>query len=164
MRVTEGVSTVAWLFQINISNGGVPKRAVPTVMVHETGAEGDRQRNLKHHGGPDRALCVYSLERIIDLQHEGHPIFPGACGENLTLAGIEWQTFQPGMRLKVGETLELEMVSFTEPCRHIKDAFVDGVFTRILQDRHPGWSRLYAKVLRPGVISIGDPVEIVRGS
>jgi len=160
--VTEGVVVVAWLFQINLSDGGVPKLPVPSVVVHKTGAEGDRQRDLKHHGGPDRALCIYSLEIIMALQQEGHPIFPGATGENLTFAGIEWHTLQPGLRMKVGLNLEIEMVSFTEPCRYIKDAFIDGAFVRILQDRHPGWSRLYARVLTPGKIRVGDPVIVVN--
>ena len=37
------------------------------------------------HGGPERALCLFSLERILELQAEGHPIFPGAAGENITI-------------------------------------------------------------------------------
>ncbi len=155
------VANASWLFQINISDGGVPKLPVSSVMVHSNGAEGDRQRNLKFHGGPDRALCIFSLERIMALQKEGHPIYPGACGENLTIAGIEWQAMQPGIRLRVGPTLEIEMVSFTEPCRFIADAFIDGRFSRILQERHPGWSRLYARVLKPGLITIGDSVCIL---
>lgn len=40
--------------QINVSDGGVPKRPVWEAKVNERGLDGDRQRNLKFHGGPDR--------------------------------------------------------------------------------------------------------------
>lgn len=150
---------MAWLFQINISDGGVPKLPVSSAEVGAVGVRGDRQRNLKHHGGPDRALCLYSLERIMALQREGHPIVPGATGENLTLAGLDWSTVKPGQRLRIGRQLEIETTRFTEPCRLIAGVFADGAFVRMLEDRYPGWSRLYARVVVPGAITVGDPVE-----
>ena len=73
------------IFQINISKGGVPKLAIREAMITVQGVEGDGHRDLKNHGGPDRAVCLYSLERILALQDEGHPIYPGAVGENITV-------------------------------------------------------------------------------
>jgi MOSC domain-containing protein YiiM len=67
--------------QISVSAGGVPKRAVPAARVTTLGIEGDVQRNREHHGGPDRALCLFSLERIRALRAEGHPIVPGASAK-----------------------------------------------------------------------------------
>ncbi|MFN2109684.1 MAG: MOSC domain-containing protein, partial [Anaerolineae bacterium] len=81
--------TQAMIFQINISHGGVPKLAVRSAEVTELGLVGDTHNNTKVHGGPTRALCLYSLERILALQAEGHPIFAGSTGENLTLAGLD---------------------------------------------------------------------------
>ena len=152
----------ARLFQINISDGGVPKLPINTVQVGFDGAQGDRQRNLKYHGGPNRALCLYSLERIMALQREGHPIVPGATGENLTLAGIDWDRLQPGLQLAIGETLEIEITAYTEPCRDIAGSFVGGSIKRMHQGSHPGWSRVYAKVLQPGEITVGDRVRLKR--
>lgn len=149
----------ARLFQINISDGGVPKLPIERVAVHFSGAEGDRQRNLKHHGGPDRALCLYSLERILALQREGHPIVPGATGENLTLSGLDWTRVQPGLRLAIGEMLEIEVTDYTEPCHLIAGAFSNGTIERMFQEHYPGWSRVYAKVLKPGEIAVGDRVR-----
>jgi len=63
--------------QISISQGGVPKRPVPSATVTETGVEGDRHRNPRLHGGPQRAVCLFSLEVIERLRAEGHPIAPG---------------------------------------------------------------------------------------
>ena len=77
------------LYQINLSDGGVPKRPVLEAVITTTGVEGDRQRNLKVHGGPDRALCLFSLDLIERLQDEGRLIEAGSSGENLTIAGLE---------------------------------------------------------------------------
>lgn len=122
------------------------------------GLASDQQADLKHHGGPDRALCLYSLERILDLQAEGHPIFPGASGENLTLVGLSWEGIVPGCRFKLGGTVEIEIASFTTPCATIRGFFRDEKPNRISQKHHPGWSRVYARVLREGTIGVGDPV------
>lgn len=62
--------------QINVSPGGVPKLPVASAQVTAQGLVGDRQKNLKYHGGPDRALCLWSLEVIETLLAEGHPIAP----------------------------------------------------------------------------------------
>src|SRR6266536_183252 len=84
------------------SPGGVPKRAVDRATVTESGMEGDRQRNRRIHGGPARALCVYSQERIDALVAEGHSVAPGVLGENVTIAGLAWSDVRPGTRLQIG--------------------------------------------------------------
>ncbi len=88
--------------QINVSDGGVPKRPVLEARVSEIGVEGDRKRNIKVHGGSDRAICLFSLELLERLQDEGHPIDSGLSGENLTLARLEWDLIRPGVVLSVG--------------------------------------------------------------
>jgi MOSC domain-containing protein YiiM len=128
--------------------------------VSRLGLEGDGQDDIKHHGGPDRAVCVYSLERIQSLQSEGHPIDVGTVGENITVEGIDWDLVVPGVRLQVGDEVVLEIDSFTDPCKTIKGSFIDGKFVRISQKLHPGWSRVYARVLSEGQIHFGDPVEL----
>lgn len=141
------------------SDGGVPKRPVEVATVHTNGMEGDRQRNLGLHGGPDRALCLYSQERIDALAAEGHPIVRGAVGENVTIAGIPWDHVQPGARLTLGE-VEVEVTAYTTPCRTIVAAFHDERSTRISQMKHPGWSRVYVRILREGALHVGDRVTL----
>ena len=53
--------------QINISDGGVPKFPVLEAKITQHGLDGDRQRNLKVHGGLERAVCLFSLELIEHL-------------------------------------------------------------------------------------------------
>jgi MOSC domain-containing protein YiiM len=102
---------------------------------------------------------VYSLERIHSLQAEGHPIEIGTVGENVTVEGIDWDFVVPGTRLRLGNEVVLEVASFTSPCKTIRESFIDGKFVRISQKLHPGWSRVYARVISEGEIHSGDAVE-----
>jgi MOSC domain-containing protein YiiM len=144
---------------LQCSRGGVPKLSVAEAIVGRTGMEGDRQRKPFIHGGPKRALCLYSEERLEALAAEGHPIARGSVGENVTISGLRWEDVVPGARLELGE-VTVEVTSFTDPCRTIRAAFFDGDFTRIGQQRHPGWSRVYVRVLREGRITLGDLVVL----
>ena len=148
--------------QINVSDGGLPKQPVLEAKVTKQGVEGDRQRNLKVHGGPDRAICLFSLELIERLQDEGHSIDSGLSGENLTLSGIDWEKLEPGMRLSVGPELQLELTSYCAPCDSNARWFRDGRFSRISQKENPGWSRLYARVIQAGVVRPGDEVTVMQ--
>jgi len=146
---------------INVSDGGVPKRRVSGAQVSRLGLENDTQDDKKHHGGAERAVCLYSLERIRSLQTEGHPIDIGTAGENVTVEGIDWDRITPGATIRIGDELLLEVASFTNPCKTIRASFIAGEFVRIAQKLHPGWSRVYARVLREGQVRFGDPVEVI---
>jgi MOSC domain-containing protein YiiM len=156
--------TEARIFQLNLSNGGVPKLAVREAVLGREGLEGDRQRDRRYHGGPDRALCLYALERVLELQAEGHPIFPGSAGENVTLVGLDWSSLAPGARLALGGEALVEIASYTTPCKVIAASFTGGDFKRISQKLRPGHSRLYARVLRPGRLAVGDIVRVLNGT
>ena len=84
------------IVQLSVSPGGLPKRAVPEVRVGALGLEGDGHRDREHHGGPERAVCLFSLEAIDTLRGEGHTVAPGALGENVTVAGLDWEAVTPG--------------------------------------------------------------------
>ena len=147
------------VFSINVSVGGVPKLPVPEAMITTNGVQGDKQRNRRFHGGPARAVCLYSLERIRELQSEGHPISPGSVGENLTLSGLDWPAVTPGAILRVGDA-QLEVTSYTQPCGQIRKSFVNNDIDRIAQAENPGWSRVYARVLKEGMVRVGDSVQL----
>ncbi len=141
------------------SKGGVPKLPVQFAEVTVEGLAGDWQRNRKHHGGPERALCLYSLELIEALAAEGHPIAPGSVGENVTIQGVDWRLMQPGMDVRLGE-VEVELTGFAVPCRTISGSFMDERSVRISEKLYPGWSRVYARVVKGGRLSAGDVVEL----
>jgi MOSC domain-containing protein YiiM len=99
------------LASINVSDGGVPKLARHRAAIRTTGVDGDRQANLKIHGGPARAVSLYSLELIQALHAEGHPIAAGTIGENLTISGVPWESMMPGVWVDVGD-VSLELTGF----------------------------------------------------
>lgn len=152
--------STAHIFQINCSDGGVPKRPLIKAQVTGEGLVGDRQEALGVHGGSRRALCLFSLERILELQAEGHPIYPGSTGENVTVSGLDWTQLQPGMRLQLGAEVIIELTNYASPCYKIRDSFIGGDYGRLSQERFPGWSRTLARVLQPGEIRIGDAVKL----
>jgi MOSC domain-containing protein YiiM len=149
------------IVQLSVSRGGVPKAATAEARVTPLGLEGDAHRDSEHHGGPDRAVCLYAMEAIGRLQAEGHQIVPGAIGENVTVEGLDWSAVVPGCRLLIGETVLLQVTRYTSPCTKIMRAFKDGNFTRVSQKGHPGWSRVYARVLATGTIRQGDPARLL---
>jgi len=149
------------IVQISVSPGGVPKTAVAAARVTPLGLEGDAHRDLRHHGGPERAVCLYPIEAIDKLHAEGHAIVPGAIGENVTVQGLDWSAVTPGCHLRLGESVVLEVTRFTSPCTNIMPVFKGGDFTRVSEKRHPGWSRVYARVLATGSIRQGDPVLLL---
>ncbi|HKP47373.1 MAG TPA: MOSC domain-containing protein [Pyrinomonadaceae bacterium] len=153
----------ARIFQLNTSPGGVPKLPVLEAEVKTLGLVGDDHRFPNIHGGPDRAVCLFSLDRILELQAEGHPIFPGAVGENVTVAGLDWPQVIPGTRLLLGDAV-IEITKYTNPCNTIGEYFTGEAFDRISQTKHPGWSRVYARVLKPGVLRVGAPVVFESSS
>ena len=154
------MSETGHIFQISISEGGVPKQAVHNASVGALGLAGDKHRDMVHHGGIERAVCLYSLERILALQAEGHPVFAGSAGENITLTGVAWDSVVPGSRIQLGRQVVLEVTDYTTPCSNIVRSFSDGAINRIHQSKYPGWSRVYARVLQPGEITVGDAVAV----
>jgi MOSC domain-containing protein YiiM len=151
-----------YIHQLNCSQGGVPKLPVEEAQLTPTGLVGDSQRRTTIHGGPQRALCLYSLELIQALQAEGHPIYPGSIGENVTVAGLEWAQLAPGHQLALGDEVIIELTSYTKPCWNIRDSFSGGNFNRVSQKEHAGESRLYACVVRTGRLAVGQPVRVLN--
>jgi MOSC domain-containing protein YiiM len=149
------------IVQLSVSAGGVPKRAVMAARVSRLGLEGDGHRNPEHHGGPERAVCLFSMEAIRALAAEGHAIEPGAIGENVTTEGVDWARVVPAAYLLLGEHVLLQVTRYTSPCFTIAPVFVGREFSRVSQKRHPGWSRVYARVLVEGRVRTGEDVRIV---
>jgi MOSC domain len=152
-----GVPLQGRVVGLHVSPGGVPKTPVPEADVGWRGLAGDRQATRRHHGRLWQAVCLWSADVIDGLQREGHPIFPGAAGENVTVAGLDWAAVRPGLRLALGDAV-VEVTVPALPCAANAGWFADGDVRRIDHRRHPGSSRQYALVVRPGRIAVGDDV------
>lgn len=141
----------------------MPKRPVPEATVTASGLRGDVQRDLRYHGGPERAVSLFSLDVIERLRSEGHPVEPGSTGENVTVAGVDWGLVVPGARLEFEGGVVLEVASYCTPCGKIRASFADGAIHRINQEDHPGESRVYARVIAEGTVREGESVKVVQG-
>jgi MOSC domain-containing protein YiiM len=148
------------IVQLSISPGGVPKRAIPEAKVGLLGLEGDAH-DYRHHGGPERAVCLFPRELIRTLAAEGHAIAPGVIGENVTTEGLDWSLVVPGAHLQLGDHVLLRVTRYTSPCTKIAPVFAGGDYGRVSQTLHPGVSRVYASVLVEGVVRTGDIVRVV---
>ncbi|HUG37798.1 MAG TPA: MOSC domain-containing protein [Candidatus Limnocylindrales bacterium] len=150
----------ASIHQLHVSRGGVPKLPIEVGVVRRSGLDGDLHAKPAIHGGPDRALSLFALERIEALAREGHPIFPGSTGENITTTGLDWERVVPGLCLRLGTDVVIRITGFAAPCRSIAGSFSDGRLRRLDQLKAPGWSRVYAEVLTEGVIRPGDAIRV----
>lgn len=149
------------IVQLSLSTGGVPKRVVAEARVTWLGLEGDAHHDAEHHGGPERAVCLFSIEAIRALAAEGHAIGPGTIGENVTTEGVDWAAVVPGACLLLGQRVLVQVTRYTSPCFKIAPVFVGREFGRVSQKRHPGWSRVYARVLAEGHLRCNDGVRIL---
>ena len=68
---------------------------------------------------------------------------------------------QPGTRLQLGDEVVLEVTRYTMPCFNIRPAFRGGDYSLVSQKRHPGRSRVYARVIATGMLHGGDPARLL---
>jgi MOSC domain-containing protein YiiM len=152
------------VLQVNVSPGGVPKQPVERAWIGRFGVEGDRQRHDTVHGGPHRAVALLGIEAIERVQADGHPIYPGSVGENLTTVGIELSRLPVGTRLAIGQHAVLELSSAAGPCNLIAESFRGGKSGRISILTHPDDSRMYARTLVEGEVRPGDAIRVLPPS
>jgi len=140
--------------QLSVSSGGLPKLPIDPAEVTWKGMVGDRQATRQHHGRPWQALCIWSSDVIDAFRADGHPLAAGRAGENITIRGLPWSEVRAGVRLQIGSVL-CEVSCYALPCRTKKPWFIDGNFNLMHHERGPV-SRVYATVLKPGMITVGD--------
>ena len=132
------------------------------VAVRALNLDGDRQADLRVHGGPDKAVYAYASESY-ELWRRERPELElpwGRFGENLTTEGLLEEDVSVGDRFRVG-TAELVVTQPRLPCFKLgirvgRDAFVTEFLER-------GLLGFYLAVAREGEVAAGDPiVEVER--
>jgi len=156
------------IIQVNVSRGGVPKRAVPEALIAPLGLEGDSCAHRQIHGGPDQRVLIISAEAIDDLAARGFPVFYGALGENLTVRALPLQSLRPGQTWRAGDAI-LELTKIRVPCGAL-DVYGPELRKQIYDLRvrqgdaaSPLWARsgFYASVRRPGRVAPGAPFDLL---
>ena len=146
---------------LHISSGGVPKTPVHSLTVTNNGCQGDDQADKKHHGGRNKAICLFQQEILDSLSANGHPILPGSTGENVLIEGIEIGKIGINTCLKIGE-VEIIVTQDAPPCKTIRNSFINGEFNKISHRKNPDFTRWYASVNVTGTITVGDLVELIN--
>ncbi|MFE0172782.1 MOSC domain-containing protein [Streptomyces sp. NPDC059002] len=129
--------------------------------VGGSGLAGDDIGDLRHHGGNDQAVYAFAREDLDTWQDlVGRPLPNGVFGENLTTSGIDVSGARIGERWRIGSGPLLEVTSGRIPCRTFQGHVGEkGWVKRFTQQGIPG---AYLRVLEPGEIRAGDPIEIVH--
>ncbi|MCB2379233.1 MOSC domain-containing protein [Hymenobacter sp. BT635] len=122
---------------------------------------GDAQADLKNHGGPDQALCVYpGVHYPAWTEQLGQPMLPGSFGENLTLAGpCTEQDVCLGDIFQLGEAV-VQISQPRSPCYKLGLRWHTPLLPKWLQDSgRTGW---YMRVLQPGTVAPTDTLELLE--
>jgi MOSC domain-containing protein YiiM len=135
-----------------------PPRAKGMGMV---GLAGDRVYDVLHHGGPDQAVYAYAREDLDFWAAEiGRSLPNGVFGENLTTEGADANGALIGERWRIGPDVILEASAPRIPCGTFQGWLAQaGWIKRFTLAAMPG---AYFRVIEPGEIRAGDPIEIVH--
>jgi len=125
-----------------------------------TSLEGDRQANLKVHGGIHKAIYAYSHDHYAWWSKTlgRDDLAFGQFGENLTIAGLDESNLMIGDRLQLGSVLTV-VTGPRIPCANLGVIFDDKMMPRRFTDaQRPG---IYLRVLETGEVQAGDPVSLL---
>ncbi|WP_406838532.1 MOSC domain-containing protein [Streptomyces sp. AHU1] len=126
-----------------------------------SGLAGDAVCDLRHHGGDDQAVYAVAREDLDDWERElGRTLPNGVFGENLTTLGLDVSGALIGERWRVGSGLVLEVTCGRIPCRTFQEHLGEERWVKRFTRR--GAPGAYLRVIEPGEIRAGDPVEIVH--
>jgi MOSC domain-containing protein YiiM len=129
--------------------------------VGGSGLAGDTVCDLRHHGGDDQAVYAVAREDLDDWERElGRELADGAFGENLTTLGLDVSGALIGERWRIGPDVVLEVTCGRIPCRTFQAHLGEERWVKRFTER--GAPGAYLRVIEPGEIRAGDPVEIVH--
>lgn len=121
--------------------------------------EGDAQADLVHHGGRDKAICVYPFEHYAYWENELAQQLPyGAFGENLTTKGLLETAICIGDQFKIGDAV-VEVSQPRQPC--YKLAARHGWQEMPLKIQETGYTGFYFRVLEEGTVSPQDRMMLL---
>ena len=129
---------------------GIQKKDVNTAHFSaEWGIDGDA-----HAGKWHRQISLLSADKIEAFNKRGANVIPGAFGENLVVEGFDFRALPVGTLLRCNDVL-LEMTQIGKECHshcEIYKKMGDCIMPR---------EGVFARVLEPGTISVGDEMTIV---
>jgi MOSC domain-containing protein YiiM len=134
---------------------GICKKPVKgPVYLGKTGFEGDGVGDLKHHGGPDKAVCVYGVNHYPYWEGVlGIALSPAPFGENLSISGLEESAVCIGDIFEAGTSV-LQISQPRQPCSTLAARFGRNDMVKLVVES--GRTGFYLRVLEEGVMEAGD--------
>ncbi len=130
---------------------GVQKTNVPKAELQaDFGIVGDA-----HAGNWHRQVSLLAVESIDKMVAKGAKVAPGNFAENITTEGINLFELSIGSKLKLGESVELEVTQFGKKC-HSRCEIFEQVGDCIMPREG-----VFAKVIKAGQINVGDVIEVI---
>ena len=141
---------------------GIDKTPVSdAIWLGKTNLEGDRQADQINHGGPDKAVCVYSADHYPYWREAlGRPDLAfGAFGENFTVDGLAESGTCIGDIWRVGEAI-VQVSQPRQPCWKLARRWrVENI---VMQIQGLGWTGWYVRVLHEGIVAAGQSLVLVE--
>jgi MOSC domain-containing protein YiiM len=140
---------------------GIFKTPVPgRLKAGKLNLQGDRQADLSVHGGPNKAVYVYSWENTLfwktTLPRDN--LRPGSFGENLTVEELLDDQVTIGDELEIG-TARLQVTQPRLPC--FKLGLARGLPSFPKAFLKSGRTGFYLRVLQEGMVQAGDPIHLI---
>ena len=149
-------------FQGELVTTGIFKEPVQgSVKLRKLNLEGDKQADLKVHGGVDKAVYAYAGEHY-DYWRQELPDMSlpwGMFGENFTTEGMFEESVNIGDQFKVG-TANLIATQPRMPCYKLGVKF--GSMDMIKRFLASGLTGVYFKVMKEGELEQGDEIKLIK--
>ncbi len=131
------------------------------VGISADGIGGDFHGDLRHHGGPDKALHHYPFDHYAFWRAHCGPLpllgVPGAFGENISTSGLTEATVNLGDTFRLGTAL-VQVSQARQPCWKLNFRLGRPDVSLLMQEKGlTGW---YYRVLEPGSVRAGDPLTL----
>ncbi|OQR56542.1 MOSC domain-containing protein [Bacillus sp. CDB3] len=122
--------------------------------------KGDGQADLVHHGGVDKAVCVYSGEHYGYWEKElSQDLVYGAFGENITVSGMREEDVCIGDTFQLGEAI-VQVTQPRQPCFKLAKKY--NVPRLPLYFQETGYTGFYFRVLKEGWVSPVDTLKLLQ--
>jgi len=133
---------------------GIRKQPVAgSLHLGKLGFENDGVGDLKHHGGDDKAVCVYSLDHYPYWEDAlGIRLPVVAFGENLTVSSLHEDDICIGDIFQLG-TAVVQVSQPRQPCRTLAARYGRDDLVKLVVDS--GRTGFYFRVLEEGIAEKG---------
>lgn len=160
LSVNTGAAQTA-IYKGKEARSGIFKQpAASAIKLGLTGLEGDEQADQVHHGGPDKAVCVYFHDHYPHWENVlGRSLPMGAFGENFTVEGWSEADVHIGDVFAVG-TAKLQVSQPRIPCWKLAMKWGLDELPALVTEK--GATGFYFRVLEPGEVGTGELTLLER--